>query len=173
MKLSSLFNALLVTGLAIALFVWGAIFFVNEDPVWFLRSFNVPADELHIYWEGQEKVLYPGDPNYDAIMAAFGDSVGHWAGYDPKVVLSEATLAQLRSEWRLLEVRYNTPAQVHTSHRFAEAKFFFVPISGAHAQERRAFGTLTEIPKRSGALVLDEARYQRLVEAVTQAVQQP
>lgn len=173
MKLSGLFSALLMTGLAIALFVWGAIFFVNEDPVWFLRSFNAPADELHLYWDGQETILYPGDPNYAAIMTAFGDGIGHWAGYDTEVVLSEETLTRLRSEWRLLEVRYNTPVQVHTSHQFAEAKFFFVPISGAHSQERRAFGTLTELPKRSGALVLDEARYQRLVEAVAQAVQQP
>jgi len=173
MKLSGLFSGLLMTGLAVALFVWGSIFFVNEDPVWFLRSFKAPADEIRISWDGQEMVLHPGDPNYEAVMAAFGDGVGHWAGYDTEVVLSEETLAQLHTEWRLLEVRFNTPVQVHTSQRFAEAKFFFVPISGAHSQERRVFGSLTEVPKRSGALVLDAARYQCLVEAVERAVENP
>lgn len=173
MKLSGLFSGLLTTGLAIAMFVWGSIFFVNVDPVWFLRSFNAPADEIRILWDGQETVLHPGDPNYEAVMAAFGDGVGHWAGYDTEAVLSGETLTQLRDEWRLLEVRFNMPVQVHTSHRFARAKFFFVPISGAHSQERRVFGSLTEIPKRSGALVLDEARYQYLVEAVVRAVGNP
>jgi hypothetical protein len=85
--------------------------------------------------------------------------------------LSDASLDRYRERERFLELRFNTPAQVHTYHMFPKARSFFVPLSGTHASYRRVFAGLTDKP-RIGVLHISEERFSVLLEAIDHAVQQ-
>ena len=162
--------ALLILVLASGVLVWWVNMLTNEDPLWFLRSFNAQADWIIVYWDGTTHMLFPGDPAYTDIMAAFSDGIGRWAGYESGVGLSDASLDRYRERERFLEFHYNDPVQVHTSHQFARARRFFVPLSGTHAAARRVFAGLTDRP-RIGVLNMSEERFSALLQTVTQAVE--
>ncbi len=162
--------ALGVTALSALCMAWGSVFFVNMDPLWFLHSFTAEADELRIYWDGQNYILFPDDPDYDTVMKAFQEAMGNWEGSEPNLVLSPETLDRMRGEWRMLEVYYRKPVQVHISSYFPRAKYFFVSFSGSHFRERRVFASASDVPKRSGALNFDEEHYAALRDAVEAAV---
>ncbi len=148
--------------------IWGVTTMTNEDPLWFVHSFTAQADWIVIYWDGESTMLLPGDPGYDAVMTAFADMVAHWSGYEGRVGLSDENLARFRAEWRLLEIHYNDPVFVHTRHLYPEARVFFVPLSGTHADGRRIFAGLQDIP-RAGVLNADEERFERLMTAIEQS----
>lgn len=149
--------------------IWGVTTMTNEDPLWFVRSFTAQADWIVIYWDGESTMLLPGDPGYDAVMTAFADMIAHWSGYEGGVGLSDENLARFRAEWRLLEIHYNDPVFVHTRHLYPEARVFFVPLSGTHADWRRIFAGLQDVP-RVGVLNADEEHFERLITAVEQSV---
>lgn len=154
--------------LVAGLLVWWVNTLTNEDPLWFLRSFNARADWITIYWEGETTMLFPGDHGYEMVMDAFSQAVARWAGYENSVGLSEESLARLRSEEKFLELHYNEAVHVHTRHLYPEARNFFVPLSGTHANWRRVFAGLTDEP-RIGALTISEDHFEALLEAVHQA----
>ncbi len=165
-SLLSAFSILIVVG---GLLFWWVNALTNEDPLWFLTVFNAPADWITVYWDGETVMFFPGDPEYDAIMAAFSDGVAHWAGYEGAVGLSDESLALYRDSGRLLEVHYNEPVRVHTRQAFREARVFFVPLSGTHATWRRVFAGLNDTP-RIGVLDMSAGRFTALQEAVNLAL---
>lgn len=169
-KRPSTLGAILIMFLVTVGIVWGVTSLTNEDPLWFVRSFTAQADWIVIYWDGETTMLFPGDPGYDAVMPVFADMVTHWSGYEGGVGLSDINLARYRSEWRFLEVHYNDPVFVHTRHMFPKARVFFVPLSGTHADWRRIFAGLQDIP-RAGVLNATEERFDHLLTAVEQIIQ--
>lgn len=169
-KQPSFLGAFVVLIVVAGLIIWWVSSLANNDPFWFLRVFNAKADWIVVYWDGETQMFFPGDPEYDAIMEAFADGVANWSGYEGGVGLSDENLERFRNEWRMLELHYNDPVHVHTRHLYSEARSFFVPLSGTHANWRRVFAGLTDKP-RIGVLNVSEARFNRLFEAVEQAVQ--
>jgi len=149
--------------------VWWVTSLTNDDLWWFWRSFTAQADWIVVYWDGETHMLFPGDPDYDEIMAVFADAVAHWSGYENGIGLSDENLARYRNEWRLLELYYNEPVTVHTRHLFPEARTFFVPLSGTHAQSRRVFSGLIDKP-RIGVLNMSPERFEHLNTVIEQAV---
>jgi len=150
--------------------VWWVTALTNGDLLWFLHSFTPRADWIVIYWDGETTMLFPGDPHYNEVMDAFADAVAHWSGYENGVGLSDENLARYRNEWRLLELYYNDPVTVHTRHLFPEARTFFVPLSGTHANWRRIFSGLIDKP-RIGVLNASAERFEQLATVIEQAVQ--
>lgn len=168
-KRPSLLGALLILALVGGVVFWWVNSMPNEDPLWFVKSFKAEADWMTVYWEGETCMFFPGDPEYERIMSAFADSVAHWSGYEQSVGLSCESLGHLREQARLLELHYNEPVQVHTRYPFSEARSFWVPLSGSHAQACRVFGGLGDEP-RIGVLNVSSERYASLEEAVHQAI---
>ncbi len=168
-KRPSLLSALSILIIVGGLLFWWVNALTNEDPLWFVPAFNAPADWITVYWDGQTVMLFPGDPGYDAIMASFSDGVAHWSGYEGGVGLSDESLALYRDTERLLELHYNEPVHVHTRQSFAQARVFFVPLSGTHAIWRRVFAGLNDTP-RIGVLNMSEERFAALQEAVNSAL---
>jgi hypothetical protein len=167
---SNFIGAIVVMVVVVGLVVWWVSSLTNEDPLWFLRTFNEDADWIVIYWDGRQVMLFPGDPGYDQVMEAFQDGVAHWVGYESGVGLSDTSLAHYREEARMLELCYNEPVQVHTRHLFPRARKFYVPLSGTHSQWHRVFAGLTDVP-RIGVLNIGDARFERLLDAVEKVVQ--
>ncbi|MBN2007678.1 MAG: hypothetical protein JXA21_30320 [Anaerolineae bacterium] len=171
LKLLSALGGVLIMALVTAALVWGTIFLTNGDPLWFSRSFTAQADRIVIYWDGETTTLFPGDPDYEAIMSAFADMVAHWAGYEGQVGLSEVSLAKYRNELRLLEMHYENPVQAHTRNLYSKASTFYVPLSGTHANWRRIFAGMKENTPGVGVLNANEECFNRLLTAVEQIVQ--
>lgn len=165
----SFLGALSVLVLVGGLLYWWVNALTNEDPFWFLKSFNARADWIVVYWDGTTCMFFPGEPEYDAVMDAFSEAVAHWSGYENRVGMSAETLERLRQEERLLELHYNDPVRVHTRYAFPEARNFFVPLSGTHADWRRVFAGLTDEP-RIGVLNVSPERFSALQDIVEQAI---
>lgn len=168
-KQPNFLGALAVIVVMTGVVVWWVSSLANDDLLWFLRAFNARADWIVIYWEGDTHMLFPGDPGYDEIMDAFADAAAHWTGYEGGVGLSDESLDRFRNEWRMLELHYNEPVHVHTRHLYPEARTFFIPLSGTHAKYHRIFAGLNDKP-RIGVLNASEARFNRLLTAVEQAI---
>ncbi len=168
-KPSSSLSALVILAIVTGSLVWGVTSMTNGDALWFLRSFTAQADWITVYWDGANYMLFPGDPGYEAVMDAFADAIAHWSGYEGEVGLSEVSLRLYRTQGRLLELHYNEPVVVHTRHLYPRARNFFVPFDGTHAEWRRVFAGLQDVP-RAGVLNLPEARFARLRTAVVQAI---
>ena len=167
-KQPSLLGALLMLIVVAGLAVWWVSALANEDPLWFLRSFKARADWITVYWEGETQMFFPGDPGYENIMDAFATGIAHWSGYENGVGLSDESLAAYRNQRQLLELHFNEPVRVHTRHLYPEARNFFVPLSGTHAEWRRVFAGLTNRP-RIGVLNMSEEHFKALQEAVRQS----
>lgn len=170
-KQPSFLGALVVFVVVTGLVIWWVSSLANSDPLWFLRVFNAKADWITIYWDAETYMFFPGDSGYDAVMDAFADAVAHWSGYEGGVGLSDENLERFRTESRMVELHYNDPVHVHTRHLYSEARIFFVPLMGTHADYRRIFAGLTDRP-RIGVLNASEARFSHLLTVVEQVVQE-
>lgn len=151
------------------LIIWWVNSLSNEDPLWFVRSFTARADWIVVYHDGMTSMFFPGDVGYEQVMDTFADGVAHWSGYEGGVGLSDENLERYRSEWEILELHFNKPVKVHTRHLYSEARNFFIPLSGTHANYRRVFAGLTDVP-RIGVVNMREERFAALQEAVTLAL---
>ena len=169
-KRPSALNALVILLLVAGLLIWWVNTLTNGDPLWFVRSFSAQADWITIYWDGQMATTFPGDPEYTAVMETFASAAERWTGYEGSVGMSDESLALLRAEGRFLELHYNEPVLIHTRHLFPEARVFFVPLAGTHANYRRLFSGLADAP-RIGVLNLSEEGFAALIDAVEQAVE--
>jgi hypothetical protein len=165
-----IWHALVFLILIGGLIIWWVYSLPNEDPLWFWRTFTPKADWIVLYQDGETIMFFPGDTTYDNIMERFTDGIAHWKGYENLVELSDENLERYRTEWRLLELHYNKPVKVHTRHFFPEARSFFVPLSGTHAQYYRVFSGLTDAP-RIGVLTMRADKFAALQDAVALALQ--
>lgn len=150
--------------------VWGVTALTNEDPLWFLRRFDAEAERFVIYWDGTVREVDARDPGYDALMQAFSEALSRPAGYEGSVALSEASIASYRERYRMLEVIFDDPVQIHTRHPMPEAAAYLVPLSGAHADFRRAFAFPGRVPHSVGPLNLREQLFDTLYGSVESAL---
>lgn len=168
-KRPSILSALSVFIVVVGLIYWWVNAIPNEDPLWFLRTFNAKADWVVVYWDGNTHMFFPGDPEYEEIMTSFSQAVARWTGYENGVGLSAESLDLYREGQRMVEFHYNEPVRVHTRHLFSEARYFWVPLSGTHANWRRVFSGLIE-EARIGVLNISEEHFAALLDATQSAV---
>ncbi len=166
----SLFRAMGITALLVIGVIWVVNTLSNGDPLWFLPYFGARADQITIYWDGDVRVLKPGDPGYEAVMTTAAEAIGSWEAYEGSVALSPETLEELRTKWRIVELHFTEPAVVHTRHIFPPSRTLFLPLTGPHAGYRRLFGALGEVPMRAGALIMNEEAFARLTQAVEEVM---
>ncbi len=161
--------AFAVMVVSLALVIWLVSAAVNEDLLWFVRSFDEQPTEVVLYWDGEVYHFHPGDAGFEAIVSAFNEGIGDWSAYEGSVGISTESLDHLRKEGRLLELHYDHAVQVHTKRLYPAAITFYVPLSGTHAKWRRVFGGMTE-PPHIGVLEMSEENFRRLQEVVTAAI---
>lgn len=165
-----LMSAVTTFGLIALLLVWGTTTLTNEDPLWFVHRFDGDAEAIVIYWDGWSRTVEPSDSEYEAIMAAFRKAIARPAGFEWEVALSEQSIRNYQERFRLMEIRFAQPVQVHTRHPFPKAATFLIPLSETHARSRRTFAFTGTVPYASGPLNLSESRFEALYEAAEAAV---
>lgn len=165
-----LLNGLVTMGVIVMALVWGVTSLTNEDPLWFVHQFNARAQTIAIHWEGISYTLEPGDPNFDAVMEAFAEAIANPRGFEWEVGFSEENIASYRSDFKLLEMRFAEPVQVHTRHPYPEASTYLVPLDKTHAYWQRVFAFTGKVDYSSGPLNMEEDNFAALYAAVEDAV---
>jgi hypothetical protein len=163
-------SGLAVSAIVTTLLLWGVISVTNGDPLWFLHRFDARAETLIIYWDGDVTTLEPGDGAYEPVMAAFAAAMAQPAGFENGAVLTEQAIEAHREQYRMLEVHFAEPAQVHTRHPYSESATYLVPLSERYARLRRVYTFLGLVPYTSGPLNLAPSSFDALVRAVEGAV---
>jgi len=168
-KRPRILSALLVLVVVGGLSYWWVNAIPNEDPLWFVTSFDAEADWVVVYWDGNTHIFLPGDPEYKEIMTGFSQAISRRTGYEQGVGLSTDSLERCREGQRIVEFHYNEPVRVHTRHLFPEAQCYWVPLSGTHANWRRVFSGF-EDQARIGALNISEEHFAALLDTTQSAV---
>jgi hypothetical protein len=163
-------NGIVTMVLVSVVIVWGVTSLTNGDPLWFLHRFDAQAESMTLHWDGEVYVVTPEDPGYDALMEAFSNAVASPAGFEWSVAFSEDNIERYRERFRLLEVRFAEPVQVHTRHPFLEAATYLVPLSEHHGNARRVFAFPGRVPYTSGPINMSQAAAESLYEAAEYAV---
>jgi hypothetical protein len=166
----NILNGLVTMGLITIIIVWGVTSLTNGDPLWFLHRFDTQAEEITIYWDGESHTVTPQDPGYDALMEAFANAIASPGGYEGQVAFSEQTIARYRDQYRLVEVRFAEPIQVHTRHPYPEADTYLIPLNETHGRWRRIFAFPGRLPYTSGPIMANPRSFQTLYEAAESAV---
>jgi hypothetical protein len=167
---SSIMNGVLTMVVVVTLLIFGVTALTNNDPLWFWKVFDTQAKALTVYWEGKTYVFYPGDPDYQEIMAAFAKGIARPAGFEWEVALSETSINHYHEEAKILEVSFAKPVQVHTRHPFPKAKTYLVPLDETHADWRRVFAFTGVVPRASGPLDMRTEDFEVLFNAVERAM---
>ncbi len=130
----------------IAVIIWAGMALTVGDTLWFLPSFQTPAAVMDLYWDGGKVRLLPGTADYELLQQAIFAEFPQIRSSPSGTGLSDASLAELRSSGRLLEVYYAEPARVHSWYNFGESEVFYVPLSGFHSGQARVFNAARGTP---------------------------
>ena len=159
------FRSLILT-MALVLFglVWFGIALPDQDWLWFLPVFNEQAARIHLYRDGEEIMLQPGDWGYEPVNEAINQIARHIKAKEP-LGISPASQQEYYERFSAVEVFYSEPVIIHTIHGFPKADKYLFPQSGRHFDPPTVFAGMQSRPDyRGGVLVL--ASRERLDEAV-------
>jgi hypothetical protein len=147
--------------------VWLGVAVPDQDWLWFLPVFNERATRIHLYRDGEELVLYPGDAGYEEVNEAINQIVRHIKAKE-SVGMSLESLEDYYTRFSAVEVFYPEPVIIHTSHGYPKADKYLFPQSGRHYDPPVVLaGLQTRVDYRVGALVLESR--ERLDQAVDMA----
>ena len=168
---SGFLNGIVTMALVSIVIVWGVTSLTNGDPLWFLHRFDAKAESMIIHWDGESYVVAPGDPRKEELMEAFSSAVASPAGFEWSVAFSEENITRYRDRFRLLEVHFPEPVQVHTRHPFLEAATYLVPLNENHGHARRIFAFPGRLPYTSGPINMSPTAAESLYQAAEATVQ--
>jgi hypothetical protein len=149
------FRDLIITVIVILVgLIWFGIAFPDRDWLWFLPVFNEQPSRIHLYRNGEQIVLQPGDPGYDAVNKAINGIVRHVKAKEP-LGMSLESQEEYYTRFLAVEVFYSEPVIIHTIHGFPQADKYLFPQSGRHYDPPVVFAGMQARPDyRGGVLVL-------------------
>lgn len=159
------FRDMIITVVAVLIgLIWFGIALPDRDWLWFVPVFKEEATRIHLYRDGEEIVLQPGDWGYEEVNEAINQIVRHVKAKQP-LGISPETQQEYYDRFSAVEVFYTEPVIIHTIHGFPEADKYLFPQSGRHDDPPVVFAGMQRRPDyRGGVLVL--ASRERLDEAV-------
>jgi len=169
-SLLGLLNGAGTIAIVVILIVVAVTAMTNGDLLWFLKSFNAQAEAFTIYWEGATFTVTPEDAGYAEMMAAFAQGIEKPVAFEWNIAFSHENITRYREEFKMLEIVFAEPVQVHTRHPFPEAKTYLIPLDKTHAQWHRIFAFTGITNYSSGPLEMSTEHFDALYTAVEGAV---
>ena len=159
------FKSLIITSVLVLIgLIWFGIALPDQDWLWFLPVFKEQAARIHLYRDGEQIVLQPGDWGYEEVNEAVNQIVRHVRAKEP-LGISPTTQNEYYERFSAVEVFYAEPVLIHTLHGFPKADKYLFPQSGRHYDPPVVFaGMQRRADYRGGVLVLSSR--DRLDEAV-------
>jgi hypothetical protein len=163
-RLAKLPKLIVILAVGLVSLIWIANAQRDQDWLWFLPVFEESAARIHLYREGEQIVLRPGDWGYTEVNAAINETVRHINAKEP-LALSLDSQNEYYDRFSAVEVFYSEPAIIHTIHSFPKADKYLLPQSGLYHDPPVIFAGMQQWANyRVGALVM--ASRDRLDEAV-------
>jgi hypothetical protein len=159
---------LIITVVAVLIgLVWLGIALPDRDWLWFAPIFNEEAARIHLYRDGKEIMLQPGDAGYEEVNEAINQIVRHVGAKEP-VAISLESLEDFYNQFSAVEAFYSEPVIIHTRHGFPKADKYLFPQSGRHDDPPVVFAGMQRRPDYRGDVLVLSSR-ERLDEAVDAA----
>jgi hypothetical protein len=147
-------DVIVTVGLLSVGLVWLGIALPDSDWLWFLPVFNEEASRVHLYRDGEQLVLQPGDWGYEEVNEAVNQIVRNIRAKEP-LGMSLESQQDYYDQFSAVEVYYSEPVLIHTIHGFPKADKFLIPQSGRHFDPPVVFAGMQRRPDyRSSVLVL-------------------
>jgi len=164
---AGLFKMISTVAVLMIVLVWLSIALPDQDWLWFLPVFDEEAARIHLYRDGEEIMLFPGDPGYKEVNEAFNQIVRHITAKEPLGISLESQ-EEYYTRFSAVEVFYSEPVLIHTIHGFPRADKYLLPQSGRHYKRPFVFaGMQRRQDYRGGVLVLkSRERLDKAVKAV-------
>lgn len=128
----SVLELLLIVAVIIVAIVWLVGGFSNRDPLWFTTGFDERPSSIIIYHYGETQELFPSSAGYEDLVAALNNSIAHNSGYVEGLQPREDSLDSYTLRGYALELRYDSPVQVHTRNYFPKAPRLLIAIDGSY-----------------------------------------
>jgi hypothetical protein len=95
-------------------------------------------------------------------MSAFAESIAKPVGFEGNVGFSAENIKLYKENYKLLEVSFRQPVQVHTRYPLIKAKTYLVPLDKTHAIAHRIFPFTGHVPYTSGPVNTNETTFENL-----------
>jgi hypothetical protein len=147
--------------------VWLGIALPDRDWLWFAPIFKEEAARIHLYRDGKEIMLQPGDVGYEEVNEAINQIVRHVRAKEP-LDMSLESQEDFYNRFSAAEAFYSEPVIIHTIHGFPKADKYLFPQSGRHDDPPVVFAGMQRRPDYRGDVLVLSSR-ERLDEAVDAA----
>lgn len=127
----------LITAAFIVVVVWIGGAYSNQDLLWFYGKFEEQPAYIRIYRYGATVDLRPGQPEFDALVAAVNTAVPQHAGYYEGLRPAGDTLDFYQTQGYAIELVYDRPVLIHTRYFFPAARRLMIAIDGSYNYTRQ------------------------------------
>ena len=131
---STLFKMILVIVLFILVVYLGTIFFVTQDPLWFVSSFNEKPVHIVVYHDGEKSEYRVGDPGFERLAEAIRQSLDQGVLRQSGIGMGEETLQEAYVKYVTVEAFFSHPVKLHANFWTGHPVQMLFPITGRHSE---------------------------------------
>lgn len=140
----SILQATVIGAVIFIVLVFVIIVMNTGDILWFWPLFDEMPYQIVVYCYGEDIILKPDNPSYEAVNTVVNESLSGTKRWDP-LSMSEVTYADyhINSTMMVLELTYDPPVRMHSFYKFYKnIDTLVVPLDGRHASSNSVFGRL-------------------------------
>lgn len=130
----TLFKMILVIVLFILAIYLGTIFFVTQDPLWFVSGFNELPVRVVVYHNGEKFEYHPGDPGFALLAEAIRQSLDAGVLRQSGIGLGDETLKDAYARYVTVEAFFGRPVKLHANFYTGHPVKMLFPITGRHSE---------------------------------------
>jgi hypothetical protein len=125
----------------IALFAYGTVGLISQDPLWFLSTATVPAPRrIVIRVDGEETLLVASSLGYESLVEATRVGLSAFKSWGlGSMGLSPSTLAEFHRQGTVLELYFAEPVDFHLPFNDGNPTALLIPIEGRYGGEGHVF----------------------------------
>ena len=124
---------ILVVILFILAIYLGTIFFVTQDPLWFVSSFDEKPVHIVVYHNGGKSEWQVGDPGFDLLADGVRQSLDQGVLRQSGIGIGEETLADAYAKYVTVEAFFSHPVKLHANFFTGHPVQMLFPITGRHS----------------------------------------
>lgn len=130
---STLFKMILVIILFVLVVYLGTIFFVTQDPLWFVSSFDEKPVRILVYHDGEKSEYRPGDPGFSQLAEGVRQSLDAGVLRQSGIGMGEETLQDAYRKYLTVEAFFGNPVKLHANFYTGHPVQMLFPITGRHS----------------------------------------
>jgi hypothetical protein len=130
----TLFKMILVIVLFILVVYLGTIFFVTQDPLWFVSSFDEKPVRILVYNNGEKSEYRPGDLGFAQLAEGVRQSLDAGVRRQSGIGMGEETLQDAYGKYLTVEAFFGHPVKLHANFYTGNPVQMLFPITGRHSE---------------------------------------